>query len=163
MRLIALLGNPVDRAYSHYHHEVRMGRELLPFPDALEREAERLGQRQPGANVDEVYASPGYRRHSYLARGVYVVQLEAWMRVFPQEQLLVLRSEDLFSDAAAVLSTVNEFLRLPEWPSDGYRRKHNVGNYSPMDPSVRERLVDYFRPHNRRLREYLDIDLDWDR
>ena len=41
-KLIALLRNPVDRAYSHYHHELRRGREDLSFEKALDREEERL-------------------------------------------------------------------------------------------------------------------------
>jgi|SRR5690242_3518862 len=35
VKLIVLLRNPVDRAYSHYHHEVRLGTESLDFETAL--------------------------------------------------------------------------------------------------------------------------------
>ena len=40
-KLIALVRDPVDRAYSHYQHEVALGREPLSFEDALAAEAER--------------------------------------------------------------------------------------------------------------------------
>jgi hypothetical protein len=33
--------------------------------------------------------------------------------------------------------------------------------YQPMDPATRRRLVGFFKPHNRRLYEYLGVDFSW--
>ena len=61
MKLIAILRNPVNRAYSHYNHMVRVGREKLSFDDALEMEDERLFQEeekiQIGPRVFNIQAS----------------------------------------------------------------------------------------------------------
>ncbi len=90
-------------------------------------------------------------------------QLMAWRRFFPEEQLLVLMSEDLFADPAAVVERTLDFLGVPGWePKERYGRL-NEGRYAEMDPALRERLIEYFRPHNERLYEYLGTDLGWDR
>jgi len=163
VRLIVLLRNPVDRAYSHYQHKVRNGRETLSFEEAIEREEERLA-----GEVEQVLADPRYYSHnldhySYLRRGIYVDQLRAWRRFFPKGHLLILRSEDLYEDAPAVVGRTLTFLGLPALDTERYAR-HNVGGYKEeMDPAVRGRLVEYFSPHNRKLYEYLDRDFSWDR
>ena len=83
------------------------------------------------------------------------------MSLFPREQVLILRSEDLLTDPATTLNEVLQFLNLPSWELREYRKY----NYSPgqaMDAATRKRLVEYFEPHNRRLYEYLGRDFGWD-
>jgi hypothetical protein len=161
-KLIALLRDPVDRAYSHYHHVVRLGMEKLSFEEAIEREAERLdGERERllrGGNYD----SFSHRKHSYLSRSIYVDQIRNWRDHFPEEQLLILRSEDLFADPASVLSQTLDFLGLPPLEREEYS-KDNKGSYLKMDPATKSYLIEYFRPHNERLYEYLGRDFGWDR
>lgn len=161
-KLIALLRNPVDRAYSHYHHEVRNGTEGLSFEEAIEREAERLGGEQERMLRSDGYDSASHRRYSYLSRGIYVDQIRNWRDHFPEEQLLILRSEDLFADPASVLSQTLDFLGLPPLEREEYS-KDNKGSYLGMDPAIRGRLAEYFKPHNERLYKYLDRDFGWDR
>lgn len=161
-KLIAVLRNPVDRAYSHYHHEARRGTEELPFEEAIDREVERLEGERERMVREGVYDSLERRRYSYLSRGVYVDQIQSWREHFPEEQLLILRSEDLFGDPRSALGHALEFLGLPPL-EDGNFSKDNRGGYVEMDPALRERLVEYFRPHNERLREYLGRDFGWDR
>ncbi len=161
-KLIALLRDPVDRAYSHYHHEFRRGTEKLSFEEAIEREAERLGGERERMFRDGNYDSSSHRRHSYLSRGNYVDQLQNWRKFFPKEQLLVLKSEDLFADPAAIVGQTLDFLGLSLLEREEYS-KDNKGSYLGMDPTIRRRLVDYFRPHNERLYDYLGRDFGWDR
>ncbi len=161
-KLIALLRNPVDRAYSHYHHEVRRGAEKLSFEEAIEREAERLGGERERMLRGGNYDSVSHRRYSYLSRGVYVDQLQNWRRFFPEEQLLVLKSEGLFADPSSILGQTLDFLGLPPLEREGYS-KDNKGSYLQLDPAIRRQLADYFEPHNERLYEYLGRDFGWDR
>ena len=162
VRLIAMLRNPVDRAYSHYHHEVRSGTEKLSFEEAIKRETERLSGEREKMLLDRDYDSLNRRRYSYLSRGIYVDQLRNWRENFPEEQLLILRSEDLFTDPRAVLEEALGFLGLPPLEHEEYS-KDNKGSYLDMDPATRNHLVDYFKPHNKSLYEYLDRDFGWDR
>src|SRR5439155_957892 len=102
VKLIVLLRNPCDRAYSHYHHEVRLGVEALPFEAAIEREGERLRGEPEKLLASDTYYSFNHQHYSYLARGVYIDQLLAWRGdLFPKEQLLILRSEDPYANPAA--------------------------------------------------------------
>jgi hypothetical protein len=94
-----------------------------------------------------------------------VDQLLRWMKYFPKEQMLVLKSEDFFEDPAETLEVVLDYLELPRWklPEEVLERgKRNAGNYEQeMDPSTRRRLEAYFEPHNRRLYDLLGADFGW--
>jgi hypothetical protein len=161
-KLIAVLRNPVDRAYSHYHHELRRGTEDLSFEEAVGREVERLeGEREKMLRKCG-YDSLQARRYSYLSRGVYVDQIQTWREHFPEEQLLILRTEDLFENPQAALGRTLDFLGLPHLEGVNLS-KDNRGGYLEIDPATRERLIEYFRPHNERLYEYLGRDFGWDR
>lgn len=162
IKLIAMLRNPVDRAYSHYHHEVRKGFEHLSFEEAIEREQERLSGEISKMQTDENYFSFNHRHFSYLSRGVYVDQLRAWRTFFPEEQILVLRSEDFYSDSRATLRKIFDFLKMPAWRLSD-QADYPAYPYSRMNADVRKYLTDYFRPHNQELYEYLGVDLGWDR
>src|SRR5690242_4033623 len=80
VKLIVLLRNPVERAYSHYHHAVDLGYEHLPFEEAIRREEERLGTEREKMLKNQYYKSCAYMELSYLSRGIYVEQLQAWMQ-----------------------------------------------------------------------------------
>lgn len=160
-KIIALLRNPVDRAYSDYQHKVREGREPLEsFVEAIEAEPKRLRGERERMLSDESYVGKPYRRYSYLSRGVYVDQLTEWSKHFSRDQLLVLKSEDLFERSPQTLRRVFEFLGLSYHEPDpsGLR---NEGDYAPMSPAARRRLEEFFEPHNRRLYEFLGEDLGW--
>ena len=166
-KLIVLLRNPVDRAYSQYNFEVELGRESLSFEEAIAAEEERIGKERERILADERYVSFDHSRYSYLARGVYVDQLRAWMDYFPREQFLLLRSEDFYADPASSLERVSQFLQLAALQAHERTKKykqHNYNNtpYSSMDPATRERLLVYFEPHNRRLSDFLGMTFDWD-
>ena len=160
VRLIVLVRNPVERAYSHYNHEERAGREPLSFEEAIEREPERLAGERDRMIADEQYSSVTYRRNSYLLRGHYAEQLERLYRMFRRDQLLVVCSEELFTNAPKTYADVVSFLGLPRDTRNVIRRQ-NSGSYSAMSPAMRDRLTRYFKPHNERLYAMLGRDLGW--
>lgn len=161
-KLIALLRDPVDRAYSHYHHEVRRYREpLATFEEGIEAEEGRLSGEMECMRKRENYVSANHAHFSYLSRGVYVDQLKTYEEFFDRDQMLVLKSEDLFEHTQDFLKTVLDFLELPEWNLEGPAPRVNSGKYPPMNPSTKERLRRYYEPHNERLYEYLGRDLGW--
>ena len=112
-RLVVLVRNPVDRALSHYQHEVALGREPLSFEDALAAEDERLRGEEERLLADPRYFSREWWSHTYRARGRYAEQLERWLAVFPQEQLLIVPSDDLADDPAGAHARVLDFLGAP--------------------------------------------------
>jgi hypothetical protein len=159
-RLVALVRNPVDRALSHYHHEVALGREPLPFEEALEAEEERLRGEVERLVSEPSYFSKEWWSHTYKARGRYAEQLERWLAVFPREQLLVVPSDDLSDDPAGTHARVLEFLGAPPHRLDAYPRVYER-QYEAMDPATRERLAAEFEEPNRRLYKLLGRDLGW--
>ena len=163
VRLIALLRNPIDRAYSDYQHKVRQGNEELSFEDAIDAEEERIAGEQEKIHAREDYMSRAYRRYTYLLRGIYVDQIQEWHRYFDSEQLLIIKSEDFREEPESALKQVQAFLGLPERGLDiEVVQGRNVGGYQQqMDPQTRRRLQVYFEPHNRRLYDYLGRDFGW--
>jgi hypothetical protein len=161
VKLIAILRNPLQRAYSHYHHEVRMGFETLSFEDAVEQEQERLLGEREKMIADEDYYSFNHRHYSYLSRGIYVDQLMNWMRWFSRDQILILKSEDFYQDSRSVMKRIAAFLELPGWEPMEYS-KYNAFQYPTMDATMRARLIDFFKPHNQRLSDFLGTDIGWD-
>jgi hypothetical protein len=160
VKLIALLRNPTNRAYAQYHQKLRQGRETLSFEDAVEAEPARLSGEREKMLAHEGYESIEYRDHSYLARGIYVDQLAYWMTLFPREQMLILRSEDLRVNPSGVLKEVLNFLELPGWEPKNHNN-YGEASYPKMEPQIRKRLNEYFKPHNRRLNEFLGRDFGW--
>jgi len=163
-RLIMLLRNPVDRAYSHHQQEVRKGGETLNFEEAVEAEETRLRSEREMLLENEHYASFEHQRLSYLSRGIYVNQLLRWAEFFDREQMLVLKSEDFFEKPQDVLKSVLDFLELPTWkptPSEMGTRRNESRYERGMDPVLRRRLEEYFEPHNKRLYDFLGVDLGW--
>jgi hypothetical protein len=160
VRLIALLRDPIERAYSHYQLMRRSGLEKLSFEDALAAEEERLAGERERLLADPSFRARHHRDHSYVARGLYAVQLERWLAHFPREQLLVLRAEDFRARPAEIYAQVLAFLGVRAWaPSDFVPR--NVGSYAPIAPELRRRLEELFAEPNARLARLVGRDFGW--
>ena len=125
-RLIVLLRDPVERALSQYFHSRRLGLEDLPLEAALAAESERL------KGAQELLRAPegrhrSHQEHSYLNRSRYEEQLPRWQARFSSNQLLVLRSEDLFEQPEWVWDRVLRFLELEPWPLPDLAQPANAG------------------------------------
>jgi hypothetical protein len=154
-RVIVLLRDPVDRAYSHYHHEIRLGAESLSFEDAIEAEDHRIAQEGQRLTLDSSYISFNYQHFTYLKRGIYADQIKRWLRYYRPEQVLILSSEQFFKDPASEYQRVLQFLGLPPWDLPAYPAEL-VGTYPPLSTATRRYLREYFAPHNSALRRFLN-------
>ncbi|HJR16062.1 MAG TPA: sulfotransferase domain-containing protein [Gemmatimonadales bacterium] len=161
IKLVALLRNPVDRALSHYQHEVRGGRESLSFAEALEKEPERLAGEEERLLADPSYYSYNHHRFSYLRRGRYVDQLRQWTRHFPRSRLLVLQSEELFRDPAGTTAAVHGFLGLKPHRLRLEKPFLQTGYDRSIPLELRSKLVAYFEPYNQQLYQWLGQEFDW--
>ena len=160
-KFILLLRNPVERAFSHYEHNKRHGIETRSFEDAIEEELS-LG---PAGCLDikraEANGSQHHRYFCYLSRGLYFEQIKNWHSVFPKEQMLIIKSEDLFRNTATEFRKVLAFLGLEDWqPEEGFR-PYNVGVKGRLDPRTRDRLAPFYKPPNEQLYDYLGVDYGW--
>jgi hypothetical protein len=160
VKIVLLLRNPVDRAYSHYHHEVRLGYETLPFEQAIEQEENRLRGEKEKMLADKRYYSGNYMHYSYLSRGIYIDQVKPWIDFFPPEQILLLKSEDFFTNTSAAMHQVHQFLGVPDIETIKPER-HKSFPYPKLDKGVRQHLLEYFEPYNQELYDYLGRDFCW--
>lgn len=180
-RLIAVLRNPVDRAYSHFWLNRRKGREPLDFVEALAAEPARLAAGSNG-HAD---------RDAYLDRGRYLGQLQSVCRHFPRSSLSVLLFDDIVVDPVGTYRTACRFLGVrddvvpdvvgePAGKAVTYRSlrlrrlttplprrlrlavaqlNRRTTNYPTMDESLRRRLIADFKQDNEALGAWLGRDL----
>lgn len=163
-RLIVLLRDPVARAWSHFHHAVRWKFEHLSFAEAISEEPRRLAGEMEKMRTDPKYISQSYRHFSYIERGRYAGQLRRYYDWFDREQILVVRSEDFFTDPQTVFDRILCFLRLEPWQIRD-KQPRNTGKYSrtiaEAEPTLAADLYDYFRPANDDLSRLLGHDMAW--
>jgi hypothetical protein len=160
-RVIVVLRDPVERAWSHYQNERRLGAEPLSFEDAIAAEPERLAGEAERMLADPGYQSFAWRHHSYLARGRYGEQLERLYELFPPAQVLVLQSEALLADPNQALESLWRFLGLaPLTLADRFAFKAG-GNHETMLAATRDRLHAYFADHNERLYALPGVGFRW--
>lgn len=155
MKLIFLLREPGERAVSQYRHERQLGFEYLPLwlaflaePLRLRVDRENLGERS------------SRRHHSYCDRGHYAGQIRRFLDLFPREQLLILRSEQLFGEHSACLEGVFDFLGLshPSRLPEPARHNQAPGSANRQTPAAR-RVAQTCSPSTRELEDLLEWDL----
>ena len=160
IKLILLLRNPVDRAISHYYHEVRLGSEYLSLEQAFMEEEFRLKGELEKITYNPSYYSFNHQHYTYLSRSRYIEQLTLWMKFFPRKQFLILKSEDFYNQPDAIVNQVFKFLNLPPYQLAEYN-KLNEGDYPKTDPTTYRKLDSYFQPYNQKLAEYCGINFHW--
>jgi hypothetical protein len=164
VKLIALLRNPVERAFSHYCWEVSWGNEHLSFEDAVDQEEMRT---QVGVHKLENSISFNHLHFSYISRGKYAEQLARWFEYFPQEQFLIIKSEDMYNNPTTIFKQALDFLHTPVRDADRQTsnfKQYNRQKISPhknMTSEMRQRLVEIFKPENERLYNLLGRDFGW--
>lgn len=155
VKLVILLRDPVDRAFSHYHNNRRLGREPLSFEDAIDAEEERLAGEEQRLLGDPEAVSLSHKWYSYLQRGIYVEQLLRWRAWFPPEQMLVVDAWRLFTTPRAVLAEVLTFVGVDAWEPANFNPRNHGGHGEVMRPETRARLEAFFGPYQRRLAELI--------
>ena len=184
-RLIAILRDPVDRAYSHYWLNRARSREPLGFAAAIDAEAERLRHASP---TDRFF-------YSYVDRGRYIGQLDRLLSKYERSRLLVLLFDDLLERPSETFAAVHRFLgveeqrdvarsgravnafqgfrslRVRDWTKGaerlGMKRAARLlgainrrrETYPPMEPQTRARLGRLFLTDNVALGRLLERDL----
>jgi Sulfotransferase domain len=188
-RLIFMLRNPIERAYSNYWFNLSRG------------------QQSSGQSFGEAIHTAHGQRH-YLSKGFYLEQIERFLPLFPRERLHFIISEDLQREALSTVAACCRFLGVDDSHQPDTARRHNVtllpksdaaktlyglgaplrkvalpltpkvlrratktlrrsahglffapGKTPPMAEADRAYLRDIFASHNQRLSEFLERDL----
>lgn len=115
VKLIILLRNPVERAFSHFRHSYRKGLETVAdFFDAIALEEERLCGAEEALIQNKIQWHFSFQHHSYLSRGYYSRQIDRWLENFQLSQMYFIQSESFFAQPGSVMSRVFEFLEVSD-------------------------------------------------
>jgi len=154
-KIVVLLRNPIDRAYSGYQMNRRRGIEPMDtFEKAVEYELEKT------RGVDDLPYDKDYHNRYYLRRSKYQHQLENWLAYFPREQFYFQQSELLYQEPESIVSEVCEFFNLSDYiPSD--TKAYNTGSYKEIDDNTRAQLSSIFSQEKESICRLTNLNLDW--
>lgn len=150
VKLLMMVRDPVERAYSAHRHELMRGFETEEFVRALELEPARIEGELEKMAVQPGYDSYHLRHHSYLGRSRYAQQIKRIRRAVGGENLYVLDADAFFADPHSEFAALQRWLGLPLWQPAEVKAE-NARPRSPMDPALRQQLLDYFEPYDREL------------
>jgi hypothetical protein len=159
-KIISNLRNPIDRAYSNYILMYQDGDTTKTFEEMIQIAMDEIEKNKAKLN-DEVYIADIFYQN-ILARGFYADQLKIWFEKFQKKQILIIPSEDLALKPDQVLTKVFEFLDLPYFKIKDFTRQ-NKREYHPMKDETRKLLVEFYKPHNKKLFDMLGSKFDWDK
>ena len=160
MKIIVILRNPVDRAYSQYHLSVRQTAERRSFEDVVEENMNRLNKESHERHETKPKFSA--EEDNYLKKGLYAQQLRHWLNIFPMESMLILSTEEFESNQQAIYNKIFEFLNISQFEVKN-TEKMEKGNYPQMKSETRSLLLDYFRSHNNELFKLVNKKFDWEK
>jgi hypothetical protein len=172
-RLIAVLRNPVERAISHWWHSYSRGFETLPLKAAIAEDLKRIeaGYCMTTPAEQELYERVVRRERRMfrfiLDAGYYYDQISRFLRCFPREQLHVMMFDDLARDPRSAVADTLKFLGTDPEPANHFLypviHRSDPQVVKHVDPESVSWLVEHYRPHNRRLEEFLGRSLEhWD-
>ena len=162
-KLIILLRNPIDRAFSHYQMEVKNGVEELTFEKAIEKEKDRINEEYEKMIKNEYYFSEVFNAKAFTSQGIYINYLKKWFENFPKKQFLFLRSEDILKNPEDGTNKILSFLGKSKIKLKDYKIIRKGVYKQPMNPRTREKLIEYFMPYNKKLYDEIGVDFDWDK
>ena len=161
MKFIVVLRNPVDRAYSQYWMNRRLGVEKRSFEEAIEEEPSLLAGEEDKFYKSPNYKSQTYRRCSYLTRGYYAEQLIRWFTYFPEEQFLIITNDELIDDPQKTMNKVFSFLGMYHYNIKN-ANDQKFSKYPPMKEKTRKFLKHHFKSYNEDLEKMLNRKFPWD-
>lgn len=135
VKLLAILRNPTDRAYSAYMHAIREWNEPSEsFREALEKEPERIA------------AGWGLLWH-YTRAGFYFEQLDRYYKLFPRDQIKVVLYDDLVKDSQGLMRDIFTFLGVDPTFIPDTNARPNVSGF-PKSPAFHKFMYQLFMENN---------------
>ena len=160
MKIIVILRNPVDRAYSQYHLNLREKAEKRSFEDAMEENMNELNKESHERY--EIKPKFSVEENNYLKKSLYAQQLRHWLNIFPMESMLILSTEEFESKQQVIYNKIFEFLNISQFEVKN-TEKMEKGSYPQMKSETRSLLLDYFRSHNNELFKLINKKFDWEK
>lgn len=159
--VVAVLRDPVERAFSHYK-ERRNHTEPLSFAEALAAEDERTAGEEARMLADPSVVSPAHRHQTYVAQSRYAPMLERWFSAFGREQVVVAIAEEFYADPQVLCDEITTRLGLPNRDL-GTPEPFNSEPSADMDPEVRSALRARLAPDIEAVEQLLGRPVPWPR
>ena len=161
VKLIVMLRNPVDRAYSHFWHEKKFKTESLDsFEEAIANEHARISEEEQKLINNRIMVSQPYRSFSYLSRGMYYKQISDWLRFYPIRQMHFINSEKFFENPETQLAELYQFLGIRQIIPVNLTPQ-NTNTYPALKAEIRERVALNFIEDSKKLSELLGDKFIW--
>lgn len=158
--IVAVLRDPVERAFSHYKERRTNGTEPLSFAAAIDAEPARLAGEEERILADPTYVSFAHRHASYVDQGRYAPMLERWFAVYGRDRVVVAPSEEMYADPQPFVDGIVDRLGLPRRPLE-HPEPYNAEPDRSFDPALRARLAGDLAPDIRAVEELLGRSLPW--
>lgn len=130
VKLIVILRNPIDRAYSNFLVNLKTGRESLDdFEKVIKQENQRIQQNW------------GWTFH-YITRGFYYENLMRYFNLFEPHQIKIYIYEDLTSSPENLLYNLCQYLEVDDNFIFKTQKKHNI-SYIPKSRLLEELLNNF--------------------
>lgn len=162
VKIIILLRNPIERAYSQYYHNSKQGIESLSFEKAIENESKRIEGEWERMKKEKGDYSFKYHNFSYLSAGIYVDILKPWLETFSEKQILILGSEDMNESPQKIFNKTITFLNLLSYDFSKFERYNFYDDRPSMSNQMKKKLYEFFKPHNLRLYKFLGRNFNWE-
>lgn len=161
-KVVVLLRDPVERAYSAWKQERARGFEDQDFERALDLEAERLAGEEERVAADPSYQSFSHQHHAYVARGRYAHQLRRMGGALRPDHLLVLETDEVLAGRGDAWQRLLDHLGLRQW-DPGVVPTSNARPSRPMPEHLRARLEAEFEHDDVELAALLGRVPGWRR
>jgi hypothetical protein len=148
VKLVILLRNPVDRAFSHWNMQRERGYETLDFLDAVNAEEKRQREAAPLQS----------RRFSYTGRGLYAGQLERVFKFFPRHLVKIARFDDLRNDFADTINSIFGFVGVKSLPNIRNKERNPIRYEREITSEERAQVYRLFENDIAELEKLLGWD-----
>lgn len=160
VKIVVVVRNPVERAYSAHRHELARGFEEEPFETAIALERYRTRAEEERILADPAYQSFEHRHHAYLARGRYAEQIERYIEALGPDRVYVMDADRFFEQPAEEFGALSRWLGLSPWQPTVFPWE-NARARSPMPAELRDSLSGYFEAHDDRLAQLMGRTPRW--
>jgi len=159
-KIIILLRDPVERAYSHWKWELLLGGTLaqnLSFYKDFATCVNTAIELFPENEIDSFCGFP------ILESGIYFKSIMQWMKAFGPEQVMVLDMASYYRSRAEILDQIQTFLEIPKAEIAGTGRplNRNPLQKEGMDESSRRALKEFYQPYNEKLYALIGARYGW--
>ncbi|KAF0709663.1 hypothetical protein AaE_012820, partial [Aphanomyces astaci] len=167
-KILAILRNPVDRAFSHYNmtadtqgNPEQLRNRSIVTAEIAELEALGIHPDMSFDAFDDVFLKSRvnftHGGHSFVGRGLYALQLAGWYQAFPSSRIHVVNMDDMKTPTGLqnVMDTVFSFLDLPPYAIQDTSAKNTRAYAAPLNADTRQRLEVFYAPFNAKLKTLL--------